>query len=102
MMMAHDSSPGGAGSLSPETIEIVRAELLRYVSVPEQGDALGRALRVMAAEARERAILPEQLLILLKDIWYTLPIVRAIREPSDQVRLLQRVITMCIREYYSG
>ena len=101
MMMAHDSSPG-RGSLSSDTIEIVRAEILRYVDVPENGDALGRALRVMAAEARERAILPEQLLIILKDVWYSLPVVRAIREPSDQVRLLQRVVTMCIREYYSG
>jgi hypothetical protein len=100
MMMAHDSSPG-PGSLSSDTIEIVRAELLRYVDVPENGDALGRALRVMAAEARARTILPEQLLIILKDVWYSLPVVRAIREPTDQVRLLQRVVTMCIREYYS-
>ena len=98
--MVHDSSPG-PGSLSPETIEAVRAALVAYVDAPSCGERLGQALHVMAAEAREHAMLPEQLLVVLKDIWYTLPIVRSIREPSEQVRLLQRVVTMCIREYYA-
>ena len=100
MMMAHDSSPG-PGSLSPETIEAVRAALIAYVDAPSSGERLGRALRTMAAEAHEQAMLPEQLLVVLKDIWYTLPAVRSIKEPTEQVRLLQRAVTMCIREYYA-
>jgi len=55
----------------------------------------------MAAEAHAQAMLPEQLLVLLKDIWYSVPGVSAIRETTDQVRLLQRVVTMCIKEYYA-
>jgi hypothetical protein len=31
-----------------------------------------------------------------------LPEVRAIPDAGEQVRLLQRVVTMCIREYYDG
>lgn len=98
--MAHDSSPG-PGSLSDETVEAVRSALLGYVDVPERGERLGRALHAMAAEAREQEMRPERLLIVLKDIWYSLPSVRALKEPADQVRLLQRVVTMCIREYYA-
>jgi hypothetical protein len=100
MMMAHDSSPG-RGSLSEETIEAVRAALLGYIDAPAHGERLGRALHAMAAEAREEMMLPEQLLVILKDIWYSLPGVRAMKDSAEQVRLLQRVVTMCIREYYA-
>jgi hypothetical protein len=55
----------------------------------------------VAAEAREKAILPEHLLIALKDVWSNLPEVRTMPETGQQVRLLQRVVTMCIKEYYS-
>jgi hypothetical protein len=54
----------------------------------------------MAGEARSKSMLPEQLLVVLKDIWYALPAVRAIDDAGAQIRLLQRVVTMCIKEYY--
>ena len=100
MMMAHDSSPGPA-NLAAETIEAVRVSLVQYVDAPLHTNAVRTALRSMAAEAHTRSLLPEQLLVILKDIWYGLPNVRNIDEPSDQVRLLQRVVTMCIKEYYA-
>ena len=56
----------------------------------------------MAAEARSKSVPPEQLLVILKDIWYSVPSVRRISEPIEQVRLLQRVVTMCIKEYYGA
>ncbi len=100
MMMAYDSSPGPSG-LTEETIDDVRDALVGYVQSPASGERLGFALRGMAAEARDRSMLPEQLLVVLKDIWYALPTVRGMKEPADQVRLLQRVVTMCIKEYYA-
>lgn len=101
MMMAYDSSPG-PNALTEDTIDSVRAALVRYIDAPAHGDELGAALRHMAAEARDRAMLPEQLLIVLKDIWHSLPGVRNMSDATDQVRLLQRVVTMCIKEYYSA
>jgi hypothetical protein len=102
-MMAHDSSQGPA--LAEETIKAVRSALVAYigehVDAPRAGDRLGVALRRMALDARAREMLPEHLLMLLKDVWYSLPAVRRIVEPTDQIRLLQRVVTMCIKEYYS-
>jgi hypothetical protein len=101
MMMAHDSSPGPA-TLADETIEAVRVALVQYIGSPTRGESLGTALHHMAAEAREKAMLPEQLLVVLKDIWHSLPSVRRIEDPADQIRLLQRVVTMCIKEYYTA
>jgi len=100
MMMAHDSTPG-PGALDPETIDTLRLALVQYVATPSDGESLRQTLDNMAAEAHEKSILPEQLLVVLKDVWYSLPSVRAMSDPSEQVRLLQRVVTICIKEYYA-
>jgi hypothetical protein len=47
-------------------------------------------------------MLPEQLLVVLKDVWSSLPEVRSMTNTREQINLLQRVVTMCIREYYSA
>jgi len=101
MMMAHDSSPRPPGALSKETIDVLRAALIRYTSAPNaNADELRAALHAVGVEARDREMLPEHLLVVLKDLWYALPGVRTTDEPTEQVRLLQRVVTMCIKEYY--
>lgn len=100
MMMAHDSS-FDSSALSEQTIDAVRSALVFYVDAPSRSERLRDALSAMAAEARAKEILPEQLLVVLKDIWYALPSVRGMADPSEQVRLLQRVVTTCIREYYA-
>ena len=99
MMMAHDwtSRPD---DLSEETIAAVRSALGRYVVDPTDGDELRASLQTMASEARDKSIRAEQLLVVLKDVWYALPGMRGTIEPTEQVRLLQRVVTMCIGEYY--
>ena len=101
MMMAYDSSQTPPSRLDQDTIDTVRAALLQYLSDSASSPVLQSALVRMASEAREKSILPEQLLITLKDVWNSLPEVRAIPETSEQVRLRQRVVTMCIKEYYS-
>jgi len=101
MMMPHDSSPPPAAGLAEETVARARVALSQYLDDPEGGaQELRDALDVMATEAREKTMLPEQLLVVLKDIWYSLPAVRALSDSSQQIRLLQRVVTMCIKEYY--
>jgi hypothetical protein len=99
-MMVHDSTPG-LGALDPETVAAVRSALALYIATPSDGEPLRQALDVMAAEAHEKSILPEQLLVVLKDLWYALPSVGAMRDAAEQTRLLQRVVTICIKEYYA-
>jgi len=100
-MMAHDSSPPPVPGLAAETVERVRVALSGYL---EDSDAhsqdLRDALDALSAEAREKKMLPEQLLVVLKDVWYALPAVRAVDDSGAQIRMLQRVVTMCIKEYY--
>ncbi len=100
-MMAYDSSPTPPSGLAEETIERVRAALLQYLEAPDTaGPILEEALHALSAEARRKSVLPEQLLVVLKDIWYGLPSRTA--DPAVQGGLLQRVVTMCIKEYYGG
>ena len=100
-MVAHDSSTPPPSRLADETVHALREALRRYLSNELTPSPLQAALLLVAREAREKDILPEQLLIALKDVWYALPEVRAMTDSGQQVRLLQRVVTMCIKEYYS-
>lgn len=98
-MMAEESSPG-PGVLNDETIATLRLALLHFAEHSDDGN-LRDALRLASAEARATGIPPEQVLTTLKALWYETPNLRGAAGP-DHVRLLQRVVTMCIKEYYSG
>lgn len=102
MMMAYDSSDTPPGRIDETTIDAVRAALRQFLGNGGSSTSLKDALVRLSAEARKKHILPEHLLILLKDTWSTLPEVRDMEDAGDQVRLLQRVVTMCIKEYYSA
>lgn len=101
MMMAHDSSQNPPSRLSDDTTATVRAALREYLA-SGSSSGLQHSLLTMAEDARAKMMPPEQVLIALKDIWNALPEVRAMTDSGNQIRLLQRVVTMCIKEYYSA
>ena len=101
MMMAYDSSQTPASRLEAATIDALRAALREYLA-SSSTTALRASLVRMAPEAREKLILPEPMLIALKAIWSALPEVRDMSDAGEQIRLQQRVVTMCITEYYSA
>jgi hypothetical protein len=102
MMMAHDSGQPPSSRLDAESLDAVRVALRGYLVNSEDPSALQAALLLLASEARQRNILPEQLLVTLKEVWGAIPEVRAMPDAREQVRLQQRVVTMCIREYYNA
>jgi hypothetical protein len=102
MMMAHDSSPPPSSRLDDELLNALRIALRGGENGAEHASALQASLLLVATEARARDILPEQLLVRLKEAWSSLPEVRAMRDAQQQARLLERVVTMCIREYYNS
>ena len=102
MMMAHDSSKPPSSRLDDELLNAVRLALSGHENGGEHASALQASLLLVATEARARDILPEHLLVRLKEMWSTLPEVRAMRDTNEQARLLERVVTMCIREYYNA
>lgn len=100
MMMAHDSTPNRP-ELSASSVEALRSALLECLEQSGETSALQPALRQIATEARATKMHAEHLLVLLKDIWFALPQIGKPSESEQQNRLLQRVVTLCIREYYS-
>lgn len=99
MMMAHDSS-AELPRLSAESVSELTAALQQYAASDVDIAAVQPALRKVAAEARRKQVQAEQLLVLLKDVWFGLPAVRD-ADAEAQHRLLQRIVTLSIREYYS-
>jgi len=99
MMMAHDMSPTPP-TIDNETISAVRTALAQYVREGERSATLGKTLHRVAAEAHEKGISAEHLLIVLKNLWSSLPEVREIEKPLERETLKQRIVTACIEEYY--
>ena len=100
MMMAPEPGPPPQANLTPATREAVTDALARYAADGANGTALQDALRLVAHEARESEMRAEHLLVTIKQIWYTLPPVRRIKDGPSQARLLEQVVSACIREYY--
>jgi len=98
MMMARDLTPQRP-ELDPASVEALTTSLQHYVEHGTDGD-LQSVLRRVAVEARGKHMHAEQLLIALKDVWYSLPSVRQAPEGDAQFRMLQRIITLSIRQYY--
>ena len=99
-MMAQDSSLPPRGRLSPETLQQIELALAGFARDGTDEHTMGEALDRMAREARQLAIPPEEVLVELKQIWTTLPMAGSRAASVEQSRLLQRVVTMCIKSYY--
>jgi hypothetical protein len=99
-MMAFDPTPSRSG-LDPETVEALRTALTRSVRQGKHAENLRDVLCKAAAESRSKNIQAEQLLLILKDIWYSLPDVVNAPHMGATNTLLQELISRCIQEYYS-
>ncbi len=99
-MMAFDRTPSSP-TLDPATVAALRTALTRSVTQGNHADDLRELLCRAAEEAREKGIQAERLLIILKDIWYSLPGVAVVSTSNTEQSLLQDLISRCIHEYYA-
>ena len=99
-MMAFDRVPSSP-SLDESTVAALRSTLAKSVSQGNHADELRELLCRAAGEAREKGIQAERLLIVLKDIWYSLPGVAHGIANDVENGLLQDLISRCIHEYYA-
>jgi hypothetical protein len=99
-MMAFDRTPSSP-QLDPGTVTALRTALSASIPrgdlPPDLHDLLCRA----ADEARGKGIAAERLLLLLKDIWHSLPEVAGAASRDAENALLQQLISRCIEAYYS-
>jgi hypothetical protein len=103
MMMQHSTGPMSPNALAQEAVDSVRVALERYVETlpSEPAPELRTALHALAQDARAKAVPPEHLLVALKHIWQSLPSVERVHDYGEQRRVLQRVVTICIKEYFA-
>ena len=99
-MMAHDTGPNLPNAIGEEHLVALRRAIARYSGGGDPAE-LRETLKALAREARDKSVAPEQLLLLLKSIWYELPAVRSAQAEADRTRVLQQLVTMCIKEYYA-
>jgi hypothetical protein len=100
-MMAFERHPG-TPALDAATTSELRATFARSLDAGNHGDDLKGVLGRAAQDAKSKGILAEQLLLALKDIWYSLPEISAHSGNDVQTRLLQQLIARCIQEYYAN
>jgi hypothetical protein len=98
-MMAFDRMP--SPRLEAQTLDALRSVMQRAVRKGDHGQELQDVLARTASEARDKEIQAEQLLIIMKDLWYSLPDVRTAEDTDRQTELLQELISHCITQYYA-
>lgn len=98
--MAPDPAPTPGPTPSRATLDHLHRALLSFVRREQPDDALRTALGRLSTEARERGVPPEAVLVHLKQEWNALPLVDSRSGPNDREAALQRVVTMCIKEYF--
>lgn len=102
-MKQHDQGQTLPNALAQETVDSVRRALERHVRCADAEPAteLRMALHDLAREARQKAVSPEQVLVTLKHIWRSLPEIESARNQMEQTRVLQCVVSVCIKEYFA-
>jgi hypothetical protein len=98
-MMAFDRMP--SPRLEAQTLDTLRSVMQRAVRKGDHGQELQDVLERTASEARDKDIQAEQLLVIMKDLWYSLPDVRKAEDTDRQTELLQELISRCITQYYA-
>ena len=93
--------PSPLSALSVETRTVLRDALAHYLAQPGDVGALRSALRRVAEESRAHDLRAEQLMVAFKGLWRSMPQVSAVGDPLARAQMLERLITVCIEEYYA-
>lgn len=99
-MMAFDRT--SAPRLEADTLDALRTVMQRAMQRGDHAQELQDVLIRAASEARDKDMHAEQLLVMMKDLWYSLPEVRQAGDGERQTELLQELVTRCISQYYAS
>jgi hypothetical protein len=89
-------------NLSAETTAALREAVVRHLERGSDGDdSLGRAVSIVVAEARERDMRAEELILAFKTLYDALPEPKSAVARAEQVHLRERLVSACIRAYYN-
>lgn len=85
---------------SATTIALLRDSIPEFLQDSDREAEVHRGLTRLATEAKARGLRAEEMLIVFKNLWTTLPEVQPALDRTERQRLLGRLVTFCISEYY--
>ena len=88
--------------LSEATISELRGALTEQLKHQDRPTPeLAKLLKKAGAEAREKRLGPEELLVVFKQIWNSLADSMQPQSNDQQERVRQQLVTLCIKAYYA-
>lgn len=87
-----------------ESRRALRAALTGRLSESEAPaeELLRRALHAVCRDAHQESLRAEQVVLIVKHLWFTIPEVRQLPRQGEGHRLLRHAITLCIDEFYEA
>ncbi len=80
----------------------LRTALTEQLRRPERPTPeLSNLLKKVAAEAREKGIQPEELIVIFKQLWNSLAESMRPQNVDQYERIRQNLVTLCIQAYYA-
>ncbi len=96
------SQPNLQALLSEEVVRALRSALRRRIAEEPQDGDLRAALQHVSGETRAQGLHSEHVIVLVKQLWGELAEATQHLAPEERRLMLERLVTRCLDEYYSG
>jgi hypothetical protein len=93
--------PGPRSQLGTERLEELGAVARGYLSEEITDEHLERVVTAVSRHARERGMKAEELIVLCKEMWHSLPADGLHAERSTRTKKLERLVAICIEGYFA-
>lgn len=100
--MYSDRTPTPLPAEASELLHQLWERLARSGIGDVERDELRRIARAVSDAAHRASLLPEQLIVAVKDSWGTHPVLLQPEERQEAQWVLTQVVTLCIHEFYRG
>ena len=95
-------APMPVSALSESTMQELKSALAEQLKQPNgPTPELTRLLKKVGAEARQKNIKPEELIVIFKQLWNSLVESLRPQNTEQQERVRQNLVTLCIQAYYA-
>lgn len=88
--------------LPPHAVEILQQSIGGRKTAPVITDKIREALGLICADAHKSKVMPERLIVTLKELCHSLPEYERISGAREREEFLNALVTAAIEEYYRG
>ena len=100
-LASHRLSGSPPAAFSQAAVAALRCGLQAQLGPSPNGE-LRRAMRLLCDDARRRGLRAEQVIVLVKEAWASLPEVHALPRGQQRSEALSRIVSLCIDEFYAA